>query len=62
MVVTEQTSRRRATQKGKKPGQPADHPAFGMWADREDVKDVHAWLGKIRAPRYDRLGRRQPRP
>jgi hypothetical protein len=62
MVVTEQTSRRRVTQKGKKPGQLADHPAFGMWADREDMKDVHAWLKKIRAPRYDRLGRRQPRP
>ncbi len=30
----------------------ADHPAFGMWADREDMKDVHAWLKKIRTPRY----------
>jgi hypothetical protein len=39
-----------------------DHPAIGMWADREDMKDVHAWLRKIRAPRYDRLGRRRPRP
>jgi AbrB family looped-hinge helix DNA binding protein len=23
-----------------------------MWADREDMKDVHAWLRKIRTPRY----------
>lgn len=30
----------------------ADHPAFGMWAGREDMKDVHAWLRKIRTPRY----------
>ncbi len=29
-----------------------DYPAFGMWADREDMKDVHAWLKKIRTPRY----------
>jgi ribosomal protein L19E len=39
----------------------ASHPAVGMWADREDMKDVHAWLRKIRAPRYDRLGRRRPK-
>lgn len=29
-----------------------DHPAFGMWANRKDMKDVHAWLAKIRTPRY----------
>ena len=29
-----------------------DRPAFGTWADREDMKDVHAWLRKIRTPRY----------
>lgn len=29
-----------------------DYPAFGMWADREDMKDVRAWLKKIRTPRY----------
>ncbi len=29
-----------------------DYPAIGMWADREDMKDVHAWLRKIRTPRY----------
>jgi prevent-host-death family protein len=32
----------------------ADHPAFGMWADREGMKDVHAWLRKTRTPRYIR--------
>lgn len=29
-----------------------DYPAFGMWADREDMKDVQAWLHNIRKPRY----------
>jgi len=33
-----------------------DHPAFGMWAGREEMKDVHAWLRKIRTPRYLRDG------
>ena len=32
----------------------AEHPAFGMWADREDMKDVDAWLRNIRKPRYTR--------
>jgi hypothetical protein len=60
--VTDQGSRRRAIQKGKKRSHLGDHPAVGMWADREDMKDVNAWLRKIRAPRYDRLGRRRPKP
>jgi len=30
----------------KKPIRVADHPAVGMWADREDMKDAHAWLGE----------------
>jgi len=29
-----------------------DHPACGMWADREDMKDVAAYVRKIRQPRY----------
>jgi len=62
VVVTERGRGRRATQKPRKPRKVADHPAIGMWADREDMKDVHAWLKKIRAPRYDRLGRRRPKP
>jgi prevent-host-death family protein len=30
----------------------SDYAAIGMWADREDMKDVDAWLRKIRKPRY----------
>ncbi|MGH9326946.1 MAG: type II toxin-antitoxin system Phd/YefM family antitoxin [Terriglobia bacterium] len=37
-----------------KKGKLTDDPAFGMWADREDTKDVHAWLKNIRTPRYMR--------
>jgi prevent-host-death family protein len=36
----------------KEPRQLIDHPAFGIWADREDMRDVDAWLRKIRRPRY----------
>ena len=36
----------------KRPIRVEDHPAFGMWADRKDMNDVHAWLKKIRTPRY----------
>jgi prevent-host-death family protein len=36
----------------KKPMRVQDHPSVGIWADREDMKDVHAWLKKIRTPRY----------
>jgi hypothetical protein len=35
------------------------HPAFGMWKDREDMKDPAAYVRKIRQPRYtwdDKLG------
>jgi hypothetical protein len=28
------------------------HPAFGMWKDREDMKDPTAYLNKMRQPRY----------
>ena len=45
-----------ATRKMREPRKVEDHPAFGMWADREDMKDVHAWLRKIRTPRYLRDG------
>jgi antitoxin (DNA-binding transcriptional repressor) of toxin-antitoxin stability system len=30
----------------------ADHPFFGMWKDREDMKDVDAYLRNLRKPRY----------
>jgi len=29
----------------------AEHPSVGMWAGRKDMKDVNAWLRKIRRPR-----------
>ena len=29
-------------------------PAFGMWAGREDMVDVQAYVRKLRAPRYTR--------
>ena len=29
-----------------------DNPAFGMWADREDMKDPSEWVRKIRRGRY----------
>ena len=29
-----------------------DHPAFGMWADREDMKDPAAYVRKIRERRF----------
>ena|GEM_PF-1080532 len=28
------------------------HPAFGMWADREDMKDSAAYVRNLRRPRY----------
>lgn len=28
-----------------------DHPACGMWADREDMKDPAAWVRKLRSKR-----------
>lgn len=36
----------------RKGGHLLEDPAVGMWADREDMKDVHAWLRKLRTPRY----------
>jgi antitoxin (DNA-binding transcriptional repressor) of toxin-antitoxin stability system len=29
-----------------------DDPAFGMWADREDMADPAAYVRKIREPRF----------
>jgi hypothetical protein len=33
-------------------GKPSDHPAFGMWKNREDMKDPVAYIRKMREPRY----------
>jgi len=38
---------------------PSDHPACGMWKDREDMKDPVAYVRNLRRPRYtwdDKLG------
>ena len=33
----------------------SEHPAFGMWKDREDMKDPTAWVREIRSARRRRL-------
>ena len=35
----------------KKKFKAQNHPAFGMWADREDMADPVAYVAKIRQPR-----------
>jgi prevent-host-death family protein len=30
----------------------ADHPAFGMWSDRDDCNDVDAFLRNLRKGRF----------
>ena len=37
-----------------------DDPAFGIWRDREDIRDAAGYLRKLRAPRYRRDGSRAP--
>ncbi len=32
-----------------------NHPAVGMWDDREDMEDPSEWVRKIRRPRYEKL-------
>jgi antitoxin (DNA-binding transcriptional repressor) of toxin-antitoxin stability system len=32
----------------------SEHPAFGMWKDREDMKDPAAWVRKLRSARRQR--------
>ncbi len=32
-----------------------NHPAVGMWDDREDMRDPSEWVKKIRRPRYEKL-------
>jgi len=34
---------------------PRDHPACGMWKDREDMADPVAYVRKLRQPRYAHL-------
>jgi antitoxin (DNA-binding transcriptional repressor) of toxin-antitoxin stability system len=33
----------------------SEHPAFGMWKDREEMKDPVAWVRKMRSARRKRL-------
>lgn len=33
----------------------SDHPACGMWADREDMADPAAYVRKLREPRFANL-------
>jgi hypothetical protein len=33
-----------------------------FWSDCETFEDVKALVRKMRAPRFDRLGRRRPKP
>lgn len=42
--------------RGQRSVKPKKIPGFGMWADREDMKDPDAWVRKIRsrwARRYE---------
>jgi hypothetical protein len=36
-------------------GSAKDHPAFGLWADREDMMDVAAHVRQLRKGRFDAL-------
>lgn len=36
-------------------GSTKDHPAFGLWAGREDMTDVTATVRKLRKGRFDAL-------
>jgi hypothetical protein len=41
---------------GKRPrGAVADHPAFGMWKDRDDLADVEQFVRQLRAGRTHAL-------
>lgn len=55
-LISQLTSVKRKGAERKKSISVEHHPAFGMWKDREDMKDVHAWLRKVRTPRYLRQG------
>ena len=37
------------------PGSAKEHLAFGLWADREDMKDVAAHVRRMRKGRFDAL-------
>jgi hypothetical protein len=39
-----------------------DDPAFGIWRDHQDTADVQAYVGRLRAPRFNRDGSRNDLP
>jgi antitoxin (DNA-binding transcriptional repressor) of toxin-antitoxin stability system len=39
----------------KRKGSLTSHPAFGMWKDRTDLKNVPAYVRKLRRGRFDDL-------
>lgn len=41
---------------------PSEHEAFGMWADREDMKDPVAYIRKMRQGRFHELWHGSPDP
>jgi prevent-host-death family protein len=41
----------KAAAKPSTPRSTQEHPAFGMWKDRKDMKDPAAWVRKVRRPR-----------
>jgi hypothetical protein len=53
-VVIEEvaTSTSIRTHVAKKQRNLADHPAFGMWSDRQDMEDAAAYVRKLREARY----------
>ena len=42
-----------AGERGEAAVKAEDHPAFGIWADREDLKDVTAHVRQLRKGRVD---------
>ena len=47
-----------ANEGDKPPMRASEHPAFGMWANREDMADVSEYVRRLRRPRFDAKGRR----
>ncbi len=43
------------TKRSTKKPRTEDQPAFGMWADRKDMKDVAAYVRHLRKGRFDGL-------
>jgi hypothetical protein len=39
----------------QKANQSKDHPAFGLWADREEMEDVVAYVRQLRRGRFNDL-------